>query len=136
MKLKYPYGIKYSPDFGHILTIKIFLPVEHPRGTEPFLFLFDTGADVTSLPVSAAEKLGIDLDKCPQEPMTGYEGGAVLVFRSNIKIKFNKKSFEIPCVFHPNEEVPILLGRAGIIDRFNIMLDGKNKEIIFEEMDK
>lgn len=134
MKLKYPYGIKYSPDFGHILTIKIFLSIEHPRGSEPYLFLFDTGADATSLPVSAAEKLGVDLDQCPQVPMTGYEGTAVLVYRSNIKIIFNKKSFKIPCVFHPNEEVPIILGRAGIIDRFNILLDAINKEIVFEEI--
>ncbi len=134
MKLKYPYGIKYSPDFGHILTIKIFLSVEHPHGLESFMFLFDTGADVSSFPASVAEKLGIDLDKCPQEPMSGYEGTTVLVYRSQIKIRFNKKAFEVPCVFNPNEEVPILLGRAGIIERFNIMLDGKNKAISFEEI--
>lgn len=134
MKLKYPYGIKYSPEFGSILTIKLLLQVESPEGPAPFIFLFDTGADITSFPISVAGKLGIDLDKCPQEPMTGYEGTVVLVYRSNIKIIFNKKRVEIPCVFNPNEDVPILLGRAGIIDRFNILLDGKKKEIIFEEI--
>ncbi len=134
MKLKYPYGIKYSPAFGQIPTIKIFLPVEYPGGTEPFSFLFDTGADITSLPASAAEKLGIDLDKCPKEPMTGYEGTTISVYKSQIKIRFNKKSFTIPCVFHPNEEVPILLGRAGILDKFIIVFDGKKKEITFEEI--
>lgn len=134
MKLKYPYGIKYSPDFGHILTIKIFLSVEYPGGMEPFLFLFDTGADVTSFPASVAEKLGIDLDKCPKEPMSGYEGTTILVYKSKVKIRFNQETFEIPCAFHPNEEVPILLGRAGIIDKFNITLDGKNKAIIFEKI--
>ncbi len=134
MKLRYPYGIKYSPSFGHILTIKIFLSVEYPGGTEPFMFLFDTGADVTSFPASVAEKLGIDLDKCPKEPMSGFEGSTVLVYRSKIKIKFNQKSFELPCVFNPNEEVPILLGRAGIIDKFTIVLDGTKKAVTFEAL--
>lgn len=119
MKLKFPYGISNSPGFGVIHTIFLWLYVE---------------SSTNSLPASVAKKLRIDLDKCPQEPMTGYEGTSVLVYKSQIKIRFNKEAFVIPCVFHPNEEVPILLGRAGIIDKFNILLDGKNKAIIFEEI--
>lgn len=134
MKSKFPYGISSSSGFGIIPTILLWLNVESPTESIPFSFLFDTGADVTSFPISAAEKLGIDLDKCPEEPMTGYEGTTILVYRSKVKINFNKRNFLVPCVFNPNEEVPIILGRAGIIDRFNILLDGKNKEIIFEEI--
>lgn len=134
MKLKFPYGIKYSPEYGSIPTIKLLLHVISPEGLAPFIFLFDTGADVSSLPVSAAEKLGIDLDKCPEESMTGYEGTTVLVYRSNIRVRFNKIILTIPCVFNPNEEVPILLGRAGILNKFNILLNGKKKELTFEEI--
>ena len=134
MKSKYPYGIKVSSSFGDILTATFWLDVESQVGKIPFLFLFDTGADVTSLPASAAEKLGIDLDKCPKLPMSGYEGSTVLVYRSQISIAFNKKAFVIPCVFNPNEEVPILLGRAGVFNRFYIILDGKRKQVDFEEI--
>lgn len=133
MQLKFPYAVKPS-SFGKIPTIKLLIYVESPTGKIPFYFLFDTGADLTSLPTSAAEKLGIDLDKCPEEPMSGYEGTTVLAYRTEIKIYFNKKGFLIPCVFHPNESVPILLGRAGILDRFTITLNGKKKEIVFEEL--
>lgn len=134
MKLKYPYEISPSEDFGIIFTIKLLVPVKSPRGDVRFVFLFDTGADVTSLPASAAEKLGIDLDKCPQIPMSGYEGTTIFVYKSQIKIRFNDKLFTIPCVFNPNEEVPILLGRAGIIDKFTIIMDAKKKTITFEEI--
>lgn len=134
MKLKYPYEIKYSPTFGDVVTITFWLNVKSPTGNIPFFFLFDTGADVTSFPASAAEKLGIDLDKCPKEPMSGYEGTTISVYRSEVRVVFNGKSFFVPCVFNPNEEVPILLGRAGILNRFNIFLDGKRKEVIFEEI--
>ncbi len=134
MKLKYPYEVKVSPDFGIIPTIKLLLEVESPKGPAPFIFLFDTGADVSSLPSAAAKKLGVDLDKCPQETMSGYEGNSVTVYMSPIKIKFGDKFFPIPCVFHPSDDVPILLGRAGILDKFNIFLDGKKKEITFEQL--
>lgn len=134
MKLRYPYENKLSLDFGNIPTIKILLPVESTKGFLPFNFLFDTGADITSLPASATEKLGIDLDKCPEKPMSGFEGTTIMVYKSEIKIKFNKKTFEIPCVFNPNDDVPILLGRAGILDRFSVLMDAKNREIVFEEI--
>ncbi len=134
MKLTYPYESRPSESFGTILTVGLWIDVDSPRGHLPFLFLFDTGADVTSLPNSASKKLGIDLDKCPQLTMGGYEGTTIPVYKSQIRIRFNRKLFTIPCVFHPNEEVPILLGRAGILDRFNIVLDGKRKQIIFEEI--
>lgn len=134
MKLEYPYGIEVTSDFGKIPLIKIALPVYSPLGFINFTFLFDTGADVSSLPASAAGKLGIDLDKCHQAPMSGYEGTKIFVYKSEIKISFNNKPFIIPCVFHPNEEVSILLGRAGILDRFTIIMDGKRKIITFEEL--
>ena len=134
MKLRYPYESKLSFEFGNIPTVKILLQVESPDGLFPFTFLFDTGADVTSLPASAAEKLGIDLDKCPEKPMSGFEGTTIMVYKSEIKIRFDGKTLKIPCVFHPNDDIPILLGRAGILDRFNIFMDGKKKEITFEEL--
>ena len=131
MKLKFPYDDKFSLEFGNIQTIKIALPVESPEGMLPFAFLFDTGADVTSLPASAAEKLGIDLDRCPEKPMSGFEGTTIMVYKSEIKIKFGERMVRVPCVFNPNSDVPILLGRAGILDRFSIFLDGGKKEITF-----
>ncbi|MBI3282889.1 retroviral-like aspartic protease [Candidatus Curtissbacteria bacterium] len=133
MKLRFPYEISTSLEFGDIPTTSFWLSVDTSSGLIPFLFLFDTGADVSSLPVSAAKKLGIDLDKCPQIPMSGYEGTTISVYKSKIRINFNKKPLTIPCVFHPNDDVPILLGRAGILDRFNIFMDGHKKEITFEE---
>lgn len=134
MKLRYPYESKLSLEFGNISTIKLLLSVESSTGLIPFTFLLDTGADVSSLPASAALKLGIDLAKSPRIPMSGFEGSTISVYKSRIKIRLNEKSMSVPCVFHPDDDVPILLGRAGIIDKFNIFMDGKKKEITFEEL--
>lgn len=136
MKLHFPYRESNSSSFGRYFTIKFWLSVETSSKENfiPLLFLFDTGADVTSLPISVAKKLGVDLSKCPQESMTGYEGTSVFVYRSKIKIKLDRKVVTVPCVFTPIEHVPILLGRAGILDKFIMTLDGEKKEILFEEV--
>lgn len=134
MKLKYPYATKTSSSFGTIPTITLWLYLYSPKGYIPVSFLFDTGSDVTSFPVLVANKLGTNLAKCPKEIMTGYEGSKIMVYKSQVKINFGDKDFVIPCVFNPNPDVPTILGRAGILDKFNIFLDGKNKQIIFEEI--
>ena len=134
MKLRFPYETNSSLEFGNIPTDSFWLNVEYSNRSLLLFFLFDTGADVSSLPASAGLKLGIDLSKCPKIPMSGFEGSTISVYKSKIKVRFNKKSITIPCVFHPNDDIPILLGRAGILDRFNIFLDGKKKEITFEEL--
>lgn len=134
MKLNFPYQSKFSPFFGDIPTIKLLLNIETPQGLVPFIFLFDTGADVTSFPASASEILGVDLDECPKELMTGYEGIEVDVYRSEVTVNLNKKTFRLPCVFNPKENVPIILGRAGILNCFNVFLDGKKKWAIFEQL--
>ncbi len=132
--MRFPYGNKKALGFGNIPTIKLKLKIERPGGFIDLLFLFDTGADVTSLPKSLAKKLGIDLQTCPQETMIGYTGEATRVFLSKISLRLGKGIFSIPCVFSSHEDVPIILGRAGILTRFNIFLNGKDKEIVFEDL--
>mgnify|MGYP001604535027 CR=1 FL=1 len=132
--MKFPYKKIKTEYFGDILTPTFWLHVQVKTKIVPLIFLLDTGADITSLPVSAAKSLGIDLASCQQESMEGYEGTSVLVYRSTIAIFLNNKRHIIPCVFTPIETVPILLGRAGILNKFTITLDGKKKEIQFKEV--
>lgn len=82
--------------------------------------------------VAASRKLNKAFQEAEEK---GYQNPAVqFVPPYGVIVNYAVKTFEIPCVFNPNEEVPILLGRAGIIDKFNILLDGKKKEIVFEEI--
>mgnify|MGYP001618971914 CR=1 FL=1 len=134
MKLRYPYVAKTSSSFGIIPTAAFWLYIYSPKGYLPLSFLFDTGSDVTSLPASVAQKLGVNLANCPKEVMSGYEGSEVEVYKSQIRINFGDKNFLIPCVFNLNPNAPTILGRAGIFNKFIIVLDGKNKEITFEEI--
>lgn len=134
MKLKFPYQVRTSPIFGPVPTIKLKLPLKTVEGLETFAFLFDTGADITSLPISVIDKLGVDINKCKKIKMSGFEGSTIIVYLSRITIVLANKAFSIPCVFNPNINVAILLGRARILDKFTITLDAKKKVATFQEI--
>lgn len=134
MKPHFPYQTKVSPGFGLLNTIEVRLHVKGKSNIETFDFTFDTGAEITSMPVSAGIKLGINIEKCPKIKMSGFEGTTITVYKSKINLIFNKKSFILPCVFHPNERIPFLLGCAGILDKFTINLDAKKRMATFEEI--
>ena len=93
MTLKFPFGVSQIPGLGQTSTVYTLFEVQAANGVLPFFFLFDTGADLTSLPVSSAIKLGIDLDKCPEGTMTSYDGTVMKVYKSSINILINKKNF-------------------------------------------
>jgi hypothetical protein len=89
--LKFPYEDRSAPNFGNIPIIKLSLGIKYSGGFLPLTFVFDTGAEVTSLPASTAEKLGINLSLCPQGIMKGYEGNGIIAYISKIRIKIDKK---------------------------------------------
>lgn len=95
-------------------------------------FLFDTGADFTSLPKFLSGVVGVDLTKCRQEIMYTANNESMVTFRGKIIINLNGKDMELPCVFTEKDDTPFLLGRAGIIDNFEIWLSAKKKKIVLE----
>lgn len=80
-----------------------------------------------------AEVVGVDLTKCPEEVMYAVNNQPILTYHANIKARFNKKSFHLPCVFTEQDNTPFLLGRVGFIHHFIITLDPKHQRIVFAE---
>ncbi len=102
------------------------------RGSEEtieLIFLLDSGADYTVLPIDIAEILGLDLSK--QAEKTKGVGGEVDTIQSdvmvNIKNSHEEYTFRIPiCVLMDrNSRVPPLLGRMGFFDEFEIKIKQK-----------
>lgn len=55
-------------------------------------------------------------------------------FRSEFMVNFNGQDIKLPCVFTDKDDTPFLLGRAGVIDRFDILLSAKQKKIILKRI--
>jgi len=134
MKIEFPYLIKKG-EFDEILGIYLWVKIKTKIGIyRSQKFLFDTGADFTSLPRFLVEVVGIDLHKCKQEIMYTANNDSMVTFRGKIIINLNGKDMELPCVFTEKDDTPFLLGRSGIIENFDILLSAKKKKIILERI--
>ena len=94
--------------------------------------LLDSGADISAIPLSIAEIIGIDLS---QKRSFAYGiGGKVESIETKINIIIEKGhekyAFEIPIkVILDHYDFPVILGREGFFDKFVITFN-QNKEKI------
>lgn len=93
----------------------------------------DSGADVTLIPLSLGKLIGLSIDEKKIEQIGGLRGSVpVIYFKSEIKIG----TFQFPAqiAWALIEEVPPLLGRTDIFDKFNVQFRQKEGTIIFDEI--
>ncbi len=131
MTLSFRYKAVKRPDGTEVRTPSI--PVVF-YGEESFetVALIDSGADISAMPLSIAEILGLDLS-AGKSSAYGI-GGKVDTIETKTKITVEKGhekySFFIPVkVILGDYDFPILLGRAGFFDEFIISFDQHKEKI-------
>ena len=133
MPIEFPLSEKHSR-FGLIPDPKITLHVRTTSGYLPYRFLLDTGADVSMVPLSMAEDLGIDVSRCPADRCSGIEGRPVLVYHATIAVRIGHVDLSLRCLISENDATPFLLGRADLFSRFSITFDNVRKRISLTEI--
>lgn len=133
--IEFPYKIKQSRYTQQIFSPYVELKIRTKEGKfVSHRFIFDTGADFTSLPKYMAEVVGINLEKSPQEVMYTANNEPMTTYHAKVKICFGEEILNLPCVFTDKDDTPFLLGRVGFIDKYTIVLDGKKKKLIFKKV--
>ena len=131
MSTTFPYQLKETP-FGRVVDPTINLPVSTWYGWRSFKFIVDSGADVSLVPRSIADLVGIDLAEANRLRSFGIEGSGVDVLQGNLTVKIGACELELPCLFSSREDSPTLLGRAGLFDHFSIVFDNQKRKIVFK----
>ena len=99
--------------------------------------LLDTGADTTVIPNDLAEVLGL---KQTESLETGGIGGKTKVKKSRltleIKGEHEKHQLTIPVLVLQNrsEDVPLILGRSGFFENFNIIIRQNEEKITLKKI--
>ena len=96
----------------------------------------DSGADMTLIPLSFGRLLGLELRKEDIKHLRGVGGGEVPVIITKVDIRIDDVEFPIDVAWALEEDVPPLLGRTDVFDRFKIMFNQGSRSIIFEESNK
>ena len=133
MPIEFPLSEKRTR-FGLLPDPKITIHVRTTSGYLPYRFLLDTGADVSMVPLSMAEDLGIDLARCPADQCSGIEGRPLRVYHASIAVRIGHVELSLPCLISETDTTPFLLGRAGLFARFTITFDTRRKRIVLTEI--
>ncbi|RME78208.1 hypothetical protein D6774_01875 [Candidatus Woesearchaeota archaeon] len=129
MVLSYHYKVIERPEpLSPERTPSIPVTLANSKGENAIdvVALIDSGSDTCAIPRAFAEILDLDLSAKP-EPCGGINGD-VEAIPSKMRVKFEKGDekyqFIVPVnVIKTDYEFGILIGRAGIFNRFSITFD-------------
>ena len=73
--------------------------IHTPHGLIPARFLLDSGADLTMLPRSFGELMGLNIRRLPKRTVTGIEGRGMETFRGSLNLQIAGLNLPpIPCL--------------------------------------
>lgn len=90
----------------------------------------DSGADYTLVPYRMGKFLGIQKRAGDVQEIGGVSG-AIEIRLGTAQMKIGEHEFESPIAWAQIENVPFLLGREGVFDRFEIIFNQKGKKVTF-----
>ena len=134
MAISFRYKTVKRPDGTLVKTPSIPITL---IGKENFdtVALLDSGADISAIPKSIGELLGVDLNG--QVDYAYGIGGKVKSIETSVRISVQKGhehyNFILPVkVILDDYNFPILLGRAGFFDEFVITFDQENEKVLLK----
>ena len=135
MTITFRYKTVKRPDGTQVKTPSIPILL---MGKERFetVALLDSGADISVIPLSLAELLGLEINS---KKVIAYGiGGQVDSVDTSVNILIEKGhekyNFKMPVkVILEKYDFPILLGRVGFFDKFIISFDQQNEKITLKK---
>jgi len=94
----------------------------------------DSGADVSMIPFRFGRALGFKQEETDViRELKGVGGASVPYILKNATLVLNGKRLDIRIAWALVEEVPMLMGRMDIFNKFRVIFDERNRCVDFEE---
>ena len=92
----------------------------------------DSGADITLIPYSVGIALGFRLKPDDEiKRIGGIGGGKVSIVLRKVKMRINGEELEIRLAWCMSEDVPLVLGRLDIFDKFDVLFKERERKTVF-----
>lgn len=98
-----------------------------------FNHYIDSGADVTLIPLTVGQAIGLTAEGKTIKRIGGISGGIPVIY-NNLKIKIGDTELTAQVAWAQVNNVPTLLGRKDIFDKFHITFKQDAGKIIFSEV--
>lgn len=112
---------------------RIDIKIAYGLINKKFNALLDSGADYCLLPKTVGTELGLKLPEKSSGTSLGV-GGQVPV--KHIKLDLKLGSYKLKIIFawfYTQDNIPVIIGRKGIFDQFNIDFCQKENKIVLRE---
>ncbi|MBI3955985.1 hypothetical protein HY339_01905 [Candidatus Gottesmanbacteria bacterium] len=121
----FPYQTKRI-DEGKIFVPVVTVELETIKGFWPFEMLLDSGADVTTFPLTPLASYFPNFKKDPKNKIVigGVEGRGVFAYPHSVHTKLGNKYFLLRCYFIESNVDP-LLGRLDFWNLFSVSFDNQ-----------
>ena len=114
---------------GRVFVPIIDLEIEDTRGAAtPFSLCVDSGAVVSLLPATATQYLRLDHTAGRPIELGGVGRYAVQARLHELAFRIGEVTARAPFAIAASENVPGLLGRMGVFDRFEITFDPRERQ--------
>jgi len=97
-----------------------------------FLPYVDSGADTSLFPKGDASLLKLNLYEGEYSPIMGIGRVMMPAYIHNARMRIGEELLDVSIAFADSDEVPRLLGRADVFERFKITFDEAKLQTIFE----
>jgi len=105
---------------GEILIPTIPVTIVGPKRRLNVFMLLDSGADLSLVPYSVGETIGLELDIEKRSEVQGIGEGIVPYILSPLRIKIVEVEIPVRIGWALIEEVPFILGRLDVFQKFSV----------------
>lgn len=93
----------------------------------------DSGADITLIPYSVGIALGFSLKQEDEmRRIGGVGGGKISIVARQLKMRIGSRELNVRVAWCMSEDVPLILGRLDIFDKFNVLFEGGKKTVFLK----
>lgn len=112
--MEFPFEKRHSRILGSIWKPVLPVTLAGPKGKVNLFMLLDSGADLSLIPYSVGEMIGLELDIHRRREVQGVGQGSVSYILSQISVQIGTFDVPIRVGWALIEEVPLILGRLDL----------------------
>ena len=125
-----------SPKFGQVLKPVIPVTIIGSNRKVKVFMLLDSGADISMIPYSVGEVIGLEFDITARDEIQGIGEGSVPYVLSQVKFQIESMEISTRIGWALIEEVPFILGRLDVFEKLSIEFREFENKILLKQQNE
>ncbi|HEX9735248.1 MAG TPA: aspartyl protease family protein [Thermoanaerobaculia bacterium] len=130
--IELPFEKVTTDRFGLIYEPTIPVAIEGPRGSADVFMIIDSGADISLIPFSVGEYIGLDLDITQRRDVRGIGESSVAYILSDVRLRIGDIVLTARIAWSLTDDVPLILGRLDVFRELVIEFREFEDKIVIE----